>query len=74
MQSAVWASALVADGKVYVGDEDGDVVILQAGRELKIISEINMGSAVYATPVPAHGMLFLNNRNQLFAIANGAGR
>jgi outer membrane protein assembly factor BamB len=74
MQSAVWASALVADGKVYVGDEDGDVVILQAGKELKIISEINMGSAVYATPVPAHGMLFLNNRNQLFAIANGAGR
>ena len=64
----------MADGKVYVGDEDGDVVILQAGKELKIISEINMGSAVYATPVPAHGTLFLNNRNQLFAIANGAGR
>ena len=30
---------------------------------------MNMGSAVYATPVPAHGALFLNNRNQLFALA-----
>ena len=30
---------------------------------------MNMGSAVYATPVPAHGTLFLNNRNQLFALA-----
>jgi hypothetical protein len=30
---------------------------------------MNMGSAVYATPVPAHGTLFLNNRSQLFALA-----
>jgi hypothetical protein len=31
---------------------------------------MNMGSAVYATPVPAHGVLFMNNRNQLFALAS----
>jgi hypothetical protein len=24
---------------------------------------------VYATPAPAHGVLFLNNRNQLYALA-----
>jgi len=54
---------------VYLGDEDGDVVILQAGKEKKVLGEMNMGSAVYATPVPAHGTLFLNNRNQLFALA-----
>jgi len=35
----------------------------------KVLTEIPMGSAVYATPVPAHGTLFLNNRNQLFALA-----
>jgi hypothetical protein len=28
-----------------------------------------MGSAVYATPVPANNTLFIMNRNQLFAIA-----
>ena len=32
---------------------------------------MNMGSAVYATPVPAHGTLFMNNRNQLFAFSEG---
>jgi outer membrane protein assembly factor BamB len=68
--AAVWGSTLVVDGKVYLGDEDGDVVILQAGKEKKVLGEMNMGSAVYATPVPAHGTLFLNNRNQLFALAN----
>jgi outer membrane protein assembly factor BamB len=67
--AAVWGSTLVVDGKVYLGDEDGDVVILQAGKVKKVLAEIPMGSAVYATPVPAHGTLFLNNRNQLFALA-----
>jgi len=67
--AAIWGSPLVADGKVYLGDEDGDVVILQHSKEKKVLAEINMGSAVYATPVPAHGALFLNNRNELYALA-----
>ena len=39
------------------------------GKEKKLIAEMNMGSAVYGTVVPANGVLFLNNRSQLFAIA-----
>jgi outer membrane protein assembly factor BamB len=69
MLAAIWASPLVADGKIYLGDEDGDVVVMAQGKEKKVLSEMNMGSAVYGTVVPAHGMLFLNNRSQLFAIA-----
>jgi outer membrane protein assembly factor BamB len=71
--AAVWGSTLVVDGKVYLGDEDGDVVVLKTGKEKKVLAETNMGSAVYATPVPANGTLFLNNRNQLFALATNAG-
>ena len=67
--AAVWASPLVADGKVYIGDEDGDVIVMAHGREPEVLAEVNMGSAVYGTVVPAHGTLFLNNRSQLFAIA-----
>ncbi|MBK5296574.1 MAG: pyrrolo-quinoline quinone, partial [Vicinamibacteria bacterium] len=52
--------------------EDGDVVVMQAGKELKILSELNMGSSVYSTPVPANGMLFISNRNMLYALAEGA--
>jgi len=67
--AAVWGSPFIADGKVYLGDEDGDVVVLQHGKEQKVLAEMNMGSAVYSTVVPAHGTLFVNNRSQLFAIA-----
>ena len=74
MFAAVWGSPmLTADGRVYLGDEDGDVVIMQAGREKKVLAEINMGSSVYSTPIPAGGALFITNRNQLFALAEGAG-
>jgi outer membrane protein assembly factor BamB len=66
--AAIWGSPFVADGKVYLGDEDGDVVVLRHGREMEVLAEMNMGSAVYATTVPAHGVLFLNNRNELFAL------
>ena len=54
---------------MYLGDEDGDIVILQTGKQKKVLTELNMGSAVYGTLVPAHGALFINNRNQLYALA-----
>lgn len=70
--AALWGSPLVADGKVYLGDEDGDVAVLQAGKTLKVLGEINMGSSVY-TNVEAHdGVLYVLSRNRLFAIKNGA--
>ncbi len=68
--AAVWGSPLVAEGKVYLGDEDGDVVVLQAGKELKKIAEMNMGSSVYSSPVPANGALYIMTRSELYAIAN----
>jgi len=72
MFAAMWGSPLVADGKLYLGDEDGDVVVMQAGKEKKLIAEINMGSSVYSSPVPANGVLYIMNRNQLFALTGTA--
>jgi outer membrane protein assembly factor BamB len=69
LTSAVWGSAMVADGRIYVGNEDGDIVILQAGKDKKVLGTMNMGSAVYGTAVPANNALFLMNRNQLFKLA-----
>ena len=72
MFAAMWGSPMYIDGKIYLGDEDGDVVVMQAGRELKVLTEMNMGSSVYSTPVPANGVLFISNRNLLYALAEGA--
>ncbi len=74
--AAVWGSAFVADGKVYLGDEDGDIAILKAGKgkngQAELLGELNMGSAVYTTPVARDGVLYVMSRNMLFALAQGA--
>jgi outer membrane protein assembly factor BamB len=70
--SSVWASPLVVDGKIYVGNEDGDVYIMQTGKEKKELARINMRGGVTATMVPAHGTLFLNTNTELFALSNRA--
>ena len=68
----MWGSAFVADGKVYIGDEDGDVVVLRAGKETEELAEMNMGASVYTTPVAMDGVLYVLSRNALFAIQEGA--
>ncbi len=72
MLAAVWGSPTVIDGKLYLGDEDGDIMVLQTGKTLKrlVNSEdgINMKNAVLTTPVAANGVLYIVNRTTLFAI------
>jgi outer membrane protein assembly factor BamB len=69
MFAAIWGSPMVIDSKVYLGDEDGDVTVLNADRTMKVLAESNMGSSVYSTPVPANGTLLIVNRNQLVALS-----
>jgi outer membrane protein assembly factor BamB len=70
MFAAIWGSPMVIDGKVYLGDEDGDVTVLNADRTMKVLAESNMGSSVYSTPVPANGTLYIVDRNHLVALAS----
>jgi outer membrane protein assembly factor BamB len=72
MLAASWASPLIVEGKVYIGDEDGDITIFELSNEKKIIAELNMESAVYTTPIVANNVLYIANRNRLYAIEEGA--
>jgi len=68
--AASWGSPYYADGKVYIGDEDGDIAVLKAGKEMELLGpEINMDNAVYTTPVAKNGVLYITNRSKLFAVA-----
>jgi outer membrane protein assembly factor BamB len=69
--AAVWGSPFVADGRVYLGDEDGDVEVLKAGKTKQLLGTYNMGVAVYSTPVAKDGVLYVLGRNRLFALKPG---
>ena len=64
----IWASTLVADGKVYVGTRRRDFWVLAAGREKKVISTVRLDSAIAASPVAANGVLYVTTMKKLYAL------
>ena len=70
--AAVWGSPYVVDGKVFLGDEDGDIVVLRAGQEMEVIGEYNLGAAIYCTPVAQDGVLYILTRDRIWAFQEGA--
>lgn len=69
MLAAVWGSPYVVDGRVMIGDEDGDLSIVKTGREMEVLAEISFGNTIYSTPVVANGTLYVMTRSHLYAIA-----
>jgi outer membrane protein assembly factor BamB len=74
MKAHMWGSTFVADGKVYVGDEDGDLVVLAAkgGPKAEVLSETNVGAPVYGTAIVANGTMYFMSQTHLFAVAADA--
>jgi outer membrane protein assembly factor BamB len=72
MLAAIWASPYVVGGNVYLGNEDGDVVIMQTGKQEKVVATIYMGGSVYCTAVAANNTLFVVSRGQLYAVRGTA--
>ena len=70
---SIWGSPLLADGKLYVGNEDGYLTILPARRQppgKEDVIEIDMNAPVLSTPVAANGVLYVQTHTHLFAVAN----
>jgi outer membrane protein assembly factor BamB len=67
-QAHIWGSTLVADGKVYIGAEDGLLWILAAGKQKKVINKIDFGAPIYSTPVVANGVLYIGTQTHLYAV------
>jgi outer membrane protein assembly factor BamB len=68
LKSPVWGSPLLADGKVYLGDADGDLAVFRANSKMDKPSVIDMADSVYSAPVPANGVLYVMTRTQLYAV------
>ena len=77
MKAHMWGSTLVADGKVYVGDEDGDFLVLPARKDFdpkkeKPIFETNLNSPIYSTPVVANGTIYVGSNTHLYSFHDTA--
>ncbi len=61
-------SPVAADGKIYVSGEDGDLIVLAAGREFKALATNAMGELLMATPALSNGVMFVRSAKSVVAI------
>ncbi len=62
------ASPVIADGRIYLSSEDGDVLVIAAGREFKHIATNPMGELLMATPALSSGAMFVRSSQSVIAI------
>jgi len=67
-----YASPVAADGKIYVIGENGFVVVLAQGPELKILAKNDMGEPCLASPAIADGRIYIRTREKLYCLSNEA--
>jgi len=64
------ASPVAADGKIYLSNEDGEILVVAAGRTFKHLSTNSMGELLMATPALSNGTMFVRSSTSVSAISS----
>jgi outer membrane protein assembly factor BamB/protein tyrosine phosphatase (PTP) superfamily phosphohydrolase (DUF442 family) len=62
------ASPVAADGKIYLSNEDGEIIVVGAGQKFSHIATNTMGELLMATPALSNGVMYVRSAESLFAI------
>jgi outer membrane protein assembly factor BamB len=70
-KSQTYGSPLIADGHLYVGNDDGELNLFKLSADAAAaepVRQYEFDSPLYAPPIAVGGTLFLRDCNALFAI------
>jgi outer membrane protein assembly factor BamB len=62
------ASPVAADGRVYLSNEDGEMLVIEAGATFRHAATNSMGEPLMATPAISEGVMYVRGASTLFAI------
>ena len=62
------ASPVAADGKIYLSNEDGEMLVIEAGPNFTHVATNSMGELLMATPALSDGVMYVRSSASLFAI------
>ena len=61
-------SPVLADGKIYITDEDGVTTVLRAGPKYELLAENDFGEYTLSSPAVSEGQIFIRTEAALYAI------
>jgi len=61
-------SAVLADGKIYITDEDGVTSVVRAGPTFEVLAENDLGDYTLSSPAVSEGQIFVRTASFLYAI------
>ncbi len=62
------ASPVLADGKIYVTNEDGLTTVVKAGPSFEVLAENALGDYCLSSPAISNGQIFIRTSQHLYAI------
>jgi outer membrane protein assembly factor BamB/precorrin-6B methylase 2 len=68
IRAVTLAAPLIADGKVYIGDDDGMMTVLALSREKRVFAANDLEGPLRSAPVFANGVLYVATGRQLLAV------
>src|SRR5262249_40225607 len=68
-KGAIWGCLLLTGDRLYVGNADGSMTVLRAGRRKELLAHIDMDAPLYSRPAVAGDALYLATARQLYLIA-----
>jgi outer membrane protein assembly factor BamB len=71
-KSKVYASPVAADGKIYIGNMDGWMVVLEAGPEWKVLTSNDLGDEIWASPAIADGHIYVRTKTKIYDFSSRA--
>ena len=66
------SSPVAADGKIYLSNEDGEMLVVEAGAVFRHIGTNSIGETLMATPAISDGVMYVRGASTLIAIGRGA--
>ncbi len=66
---AIWGCLLLAGDRLYVGNVEGSMTVLRAGRRKELLAQIEMDAPLYSRPAVIGDSLYLATANKLYLIA-----
>lgn len=71
IKSAIYsASPVLADGKIYVTNEEGLTTVIQAGPKFEVLAENPLNDYVLSSPAISDGRIYIRTAQHLYAIGN----